>query len=61
MQHKLVERAPGQKYEKSTYIAKKLNEYKLTPEGHSNVDLNEKIKSFTNLAHFYLETNEVVV
>ena len=61
MQHKLVERDIGQKYVASAYIEKKLNEYKLTPEGHSNYDLNEKIKSFNNLAHFYLETNEVVV
>jgi len=61
IQHKLVDRAPGQKYSASAYITSKLNEYKLTPETHSNYDLNEKIKSFSNLIHFYLETNAVVV
>ena len=43
-----------QRFEKSNYIKKKSEEYKLNPDSHTNGDLNEKMKSFLTLAQFYL-------
>ena len=47
---KMFDHLSNHKFQKSNYIKKKSEEYKLTPDSHSNGDLNEKMKSFLTLA-----------